>query len=196
MKRHAEVLSSPLLNLHDDGAVLVVAEIILRQQVRARASASRLSLELTKGGYGRTPQSGDSRNDRGRPQNVKDRVAVVRSAMPKRSPGERGSEVPRLGSAAGVRLVPVPRRAVRRRRSSWWLVDPAEGLGRVLTSALQEACFRRGVHRMPRPESSSTTPAFNEKLQGWAAHFDAVPGGPAGRHLDRFDIAFSLECRQ
>jgi hypothetical protein len=96
MKRHAEVLSSPLLNLHDDGAVLVVAEIILRQQVRARASASRLSLELTKGGYGRTPQSGDSRNDRGRPQNVKDRVAVVRSAMPKRSPGERGSEVPRL----------------------------------------------------------------------------------------------------
>ena len=54
---------------------------------------------------------------------------------------------------------------------------------------------------MPRPESSSTPPAFNEKLQGWessfrSAHFDAVPGGSAGRSLDWFDIAFSLECRQ
>jgi hypothetical protein len=127
---------------------------------------------------------------------------VVRSAMPKRSPGERGSEVPRLRDQQQVYdKCPCPDEQFGDDGPRGGSSTPAEGLGRVLTSAQQEACFRRGVHRMPRPESSSTPPAFNEKLQGWessfrSAHFDAVPGGPAGRHLDRFDIAFSLECRQ
>jgi hypothetical protein len=38
---------------------------------------------------------------------------------------------------------------------------------------------------MPTPASSSTRPAFNEKLHGWestvrSAHSDAVPSGAAG----------------
>jgi hypothetical protein len=132
-------------------------------------------------------------DDRGRPRNVKHRVAMV--ATPKRSLGERGSEVPRL----------------RDQREAYYKClcryEPfgEEGL-RDGSSAPLKASVGSSPQRYFPPRSPSnahdgvvddagpSTRIFKDRNPLFVQPIPTLPqAGPRGRRLDWFDIAFSGE---